>query len=107
MNPYPQSRMTKLGVLFSHTGCGTFRLAGFLIVLVASLSAGPPPATLTLAISVASAPPGGTTQVQIFASTPQLITDGGFSIDFDASVFGAVANAAVFSSASSWLGPFT
>src|SRR5580658_4406839 len=92
-----QPTVRGLTVLFRHRACGIPKQAALFMAFALGLLAQQPPPTLALSISVASAPAGGTTQIQIFSTTPELVTTGGFSIDLDPTVFGTVANAAVFS----------
>ncbi len=77
---------------------GTSGRAALLLLLadalVAAATANP---TLTLAVSNESAPAGGWAQIKVFLAAPQQITAGGLSMDFDPSVFGDIANVAVFS----------
>ena len=80
-----------------HTVRGIWGQVAGLLVLAVKVSAQSAAPSLALSISVAGAPPGGTTQIRIFASTPQLVTNGGFSMNLDPAVFGSVTNAAVFS----------
>jgi hypothetical protein len=80
-------------------GCGfLLRLYFFLSALTASA------APLTLQISNEAAPPGGSAQIKVWASAPTLIASGGLSIDFDPSVFGPIAQLAVFSATGDQIG---
>src|ERR1700722_7523684 len=55
-------------------------------------------ASLALQVSNETAPPGGWAQIKISAAMPALITSGRIVVNFDPSVFGPIANVAVFSS---------
>jgi len=48
--------------------------------------------------------PGGWAQIKVWASAPTLIASGGLSIDFDPSIFGPVAQLAVFSATGDQIG---
>lgn len=61
-------------------------------------------APLTLQISNEAAPPGGSAQIKVWASAPTLIASGALSIDFDPSIFGPVAQLAVFSATGDQVG---
>src|SRR5580704_16196087 len=65
-----------------------------LILLTGSASA----ASLALRVSNEIAPVDGWAQVKISASAPALIASGRIVVNFDPSVFGPIANVAVFSS---------
>lgn len=59
---------------------------------------------LTLRVANTIAPPGGWAQIQVFAAGPALIRSGGLSMDLDPTVFGDIAQAAVFSATGDALG---
>src|SRR5580658_7502440 len=97
MNLSFQRIVRELPVPFGHSPRGFWKHVAMTFVFAGGLLAQSTPPALALNVSIASAPPGGTTQIRIFSNTPQLLTDGGFSITLDPTVFGAVTNAAVFS----------
>ncbi|MBV9400856.1 MAG: hypothetical protein JO062_22955 [Bryobacterales bacterium] len=71
-------------------------------LLAASLAiAGTP---LVLQISSETAPPGGWAQIKITAGAPTLIAGGDLTLDFDSSIFGPIANLAVFSATGDQIG---
>ncbi|MFN7992130.1 MAG: hypothetical protein U0Q18_00920 [Bryobacteraceae bacterium] len=72
--------------------CGILTLA-FQSVLPAQVPSKP----LNVRIAVATAPPGGTTQIQVFAAAPARVAVGSISMDLDPTVFGDVAQVAVLS----------
>src|SRR5579862_2172882 len=57
-----------------------------------------PAKPLTLQISTESGPPGGWAQIKVFAAAPALVSNGRISMDLDPTVFGDIAQVAVFSS---------
>jgi hypothetical protein len=59
---------------------------------------------LTLQVSSETAPAGGWAQIKVFASQPTLIASGAFSIDLDPTVFGDIAQLAVFSATGDAIG---
>src|SRR5579862_608817 len=72
-------------------------LAQMALVAIAATQASA--ANLTLQVSSKTAPPGGWTQITISAATPALIASGRIVVNFDPTVFGPIANVAVFSAA--------
>src|SRR5438105_918505 len=54
-------------------------------------------ANLIARVSTPSVPPGGTAQVQVYLAVPHAFVSGRIIIDFDASVFGDISTADVFS----------
>jgi uncharacterized protein (TIGR03437 family) len=83
------------------SGGAMLRLATGLIVVPFFLGAyagEPENPVLTLVTSGETAPAGGWTQIKVYASPPRQVTAGSLSMDFDPSVFGSIANVAVFSS---------
>jgi hypothetical protein len=73
--------------------------SGKFVVLILFFAASVCPANtpLTLEVSNATAPPGGWVQIKVFSATPQLISTGGIALNLDPTVFGPVADVAVFS----------
>ena len=71
------------------------------LLLSASDSANP---TLTLRVASETAPTGGWTQIKVYAATPQSISQGAISMDFDPAVFGDIAGVAAFSAAGDAIG---
>ena len=67
----------------------------WLLVLSASAS-GAASANLTLQVSAETAPPGGWAQIKISLAAPALVGSGRIVMDFDPSVFTAIASPGVF-----------
>jgi uncharacterized protein (TIGR03437 family) len=89
------------GVLARLGRCGFLIRLGLCVPFLALGAANVP---LTLQISNELAPPGGTVQFKVSASVPALIAAGNLSMDFDASIFGPVAQLAVFSATGDQIG---
>ncbi len=66
------------------------------------LSAGAP--ALTAFLANTTTPPGGTTQLQLFLSTPQTLASGGASIDLDPAIFNNILAADVYSATGDQIG---
>ncbi len=74
-------------------------------IALAAFFAGPASAAnLALQVSNELAPVGGWAQVKISAAAPALIASGRIVVNFDPSVFGPIANVAVFSAAGDAVG---
>ena len=80
-----------------HMCGGILGCLGLLAVFAAAAAPGASTPTLTLAVANESAPAGTWTQIKVFLSAPRQVTGGGFSMDFDPSVFGDVSSVALFS----------
>ncbi len=91
-----QRRLTRWGVVPRLVLCG-------LCMAKAAAGQGSAP---TLALKVASelGPPGGWAQIKVFASSPALIASGQVSMDLDPTVFGPIAQIAVFSATRDQIG---
>jgi hypothetical protein len=59
---------------------------------------------LALQVSSETAPAGGWAQIKVYAAAPHLVAGGSIAMDFDAAVFGDIANVAVFSATGDALG---
>ena len=98
-SPSFRRRAPAVRVRGRRNSCGFLLLLCFFLPALAA-SAAP----LTLQISNETASPGGWAQIKVWASAPTLIASGGLSIDFDPSIFGPVAQLAVFSATGDQIG---
>ncbi|HJT89812.1 MAG TPA: hypothetical protein VJ732_18205, partial [Bryobacteraceae bacterium] len=94
---YLSARRGLREVALRYTFCG---ILGFL--MLSPEAAGQ--SALTLQIAATTAPAGGWAQIQVFAATPALIRRAGLSMDLDPTVFGDIAQVAVFSATGDVMG---
>src|ERR1700732_2057002 len=94
----PQCPGSSARVPVRHSVCSVSIHRLMLALLIAApLRADPPQASLITRFASPTVPPGGTAQVQLFLAEPHALATGSVIVDFDATVFGDVLAADVFS----------
>jgi uncharacterized protein (TIGR03437 family) len=79
-------------------------LARIALASIPLLAAAASPASLTLRVSSETAPPGGWTQIKVFASTPASVASASITMDLDPTVFSSITKVAAFSAAGDAMG---
>jgi uncharacterized protein (TIGR03437 family) len=79
-------------------------MAAALVLAFSALAADAASPALSLQVSTETAPAGGWAQVKVTAASPELVGAGALSMDFDPSVFGNIAQVAVFSAGGDAIG---